>query len=211
MTVRPVVRQTFRLEELLDMILSVAGKDVARVRQLLHSGTIVYHFFRYSWTGFDVDDAELAAALAQFPDPDPARPFSPAQCTLAILESGGVSPKAPDGTRSRSGIEAPDISQTKFLGSAFWKSPATKTFSTTDIPMAAEPISIASIWTAKLPGRLPRPWSGWRRAGCTSCLARCPRPRAFSLSARAARNPANRPRALSQLDIGCGSAAQIYL
>lgn len=92
-TVRPVVRQTFRLEELLDMILSVAGKDVTRVRQLLHSGTIVYHFFRYSWTGFDVDDAELAAALAQFPDPDPARPFSPAQCTLAILESGGVSPR----------------------------------------------------------------------------------------------------------------------
>jgi hypothetical protein len=49
-TVRPVVRQTFLLEELLDMILSVAGKDAARVRQLLHSGTIVYHFFRYSWT-----------------------------------------------------------------------------------------------------------------------------------------------------------------
>ena len=92
-TVRPVVRQTFRLEELLDMILSVAGKDATRVRQLLHSGTIVYHFFRYSWTGFDVDDAELAAALAQFPDPDPARPFSAAQCTLAILESGGVSPR----------------------------------------------------------------------------------------------------------------------
>ena len=43
-TVRPLVRQTFRLDELLDMILSVAGKDVARVRQLLHSGTVVYHF-----------------------------------------------------------------------------------------------------------------------------------------------------------------------
>jgi len=43
-TVRPVVRQTFRLTELLDMILSVAGKDTARVRQLLHSGTVVYHF-----------------------------------------------------------------------------------------------------------------------------------------------------------------------
>ena len=92
-TVRPVVKQTFRLEELLDMILSVAGKDVTRVRQLLHSGTVVYHFFRYSWTGFDVDDAELAAALGKFPDPEPARPFSPGQCTLAILESGGVSPR----------------------------------------------------------------------------------------------------------------------
>lgn len=92
-TVRPVVRQTFTLEELLDMILSVAGKDVARVRQLLHSGTVVYHFYRYSWTGFDVDDAELAAALAQFPDPEPTRPFPAGECTLAILESGGVSPR----------------------------------------------------------------------------------------------------------------------
>jgi hypothetical protein len=92
-TVRPVVKQTFQLEELLDMILSVAGKDVARVRQLLHSGTVVYHFFRYSWTGFEVSDEDLAAALAQFPDPDPARPFPPGQCTLAILESGGVTPR----------------------------------------------------------------------------------------------------------------------
>jgi hypothetical protein len=92
-TVRPVVKQTFSLEELLDMILSVAGKDVARIRQLLHSGTIVYHFFRYNWTGFDVDDSELAAELAKFPDPEPNRPFSAAQCTLAILESGGVTPR----------------------------------------------------------------------------------------------------------------------
>jgi hypothetical protein len=92
-TVRPVVKQTFRLEELLDMILSVAGKDVTRVRQLLHSGTIVYHFFRYTWTGFDADEAELAAALARFPDADPARPFPPGECTLAILESGGISPR----------------------------------------------------------------------------------------------------------------------
>jgi hypothetical protein len=93
LTVRPIVRQTFRLHELLDMILSVAGKDVTRVRQLLHSGTVVYHFFRYSWTGFEADPEELAAALAHFPDADPARPFSPGQCKLAILESGGVSPK----------------------------------------------------------------------------------------------------------------------
>jgi hypothetical protein len=89
-TVRPVVRQSFRLSELLDMVLSVAGKDVARVRQLLHSGTVVYHFYRYSWTGFDADESELAAALANFPDSDPSRPFARDQCTLAIFESGGI-------------------------------------------------------------------------------------------------------------------------
>src|SRR5580693_1732938 len=78
-TVRPLVRQTFRLDELLDMIVSVAGKDVTRIRQLLHSGTVVYHFYRYSWAGIDADETELAAALAKFPDADPSRPFAPGQ------------------------------------------------------------------------------------------------------------------------------------
>jgi hypothetical protein len=92
-TVRPLVRQTFRLPELLDMILNVAGKDVKRIRQLLHSGTIVYHFYRYSWTGFDADEAELAAALAQFPDSDPSLPFAPATCTNAVFDDAGANPR----------------------------------------------------------------------------------------------------------------------
>jgi hypothetical protein len=92
-TVRPLVRQTFRLDELLDMILSVAGKDAARVRQLLHSGTVVYHFFRYSWTGIDADETELAAALARFPDPDPSRPFAASQCTNAVFDDAGANPR----------------------------------------------------------------------------------------------------------------------
>jgi hypothetical protein len=92
-TVRPMVRQTFRLDELLDMILSVTGKDPARIRQILHSGTVVYHFYRYLWTGFDADEAELSAALTRFPDADPARPFEGDLCTLAIFESAGAHPK----------------------------------------------------------------------------------------------------------------------
>jgi len=92
-TVRPIVRQTFRIEELLDMILSVTGKDAARVGQILHSGTIAYHFFRYSWAGFDADGAELAAALAHFPDPDPSRAFAADRCTHAVFESGGANPR----------------------------------------------------------------------------------------------------------------------
>jgi hypothetical protein len=90
-TVRPLVRQTFRLDELLDMILSVTGKDVHRIRQLLHSGTIVYHFYRYSWLGFDAEEAELSAALAKFPDDDPSRPFVPSQCTMAVFDEVGAS------------------------------------------------------------------------------------------------------------------------
>lgn len=93
MTVRPVVRQTFRLDELLDMILSVTGKDAARVRQILHSGTVVYHFYRYSWTGFDADEAELSAALMRFPEADPSRPFDAGKCALAVFEIAGAHPK----------------------------------------------------------------------------------------------------------------------
>jgi hypothetical protein len=92
-TVRPLVRQTFRLDELLDMILSVAGKDAARVRQLLRSGTVVYHFYRYSWAGIDADEAELAAALAKFPDADPSRPFTANQCTNAVFDGPGANPR----------------------------------------------------------------------------------------------------------------------
>ncbi len=61
-TVRPMVRQTFRLEELLDMILSVAGKDLARVRQLLHSGTVVYHKQKFKETT-EIDMAYGVAGL----------------------------------------------------------------------------------------------------------------------------------------------------
>ena len=93
-TVRPIVRQTFRLYELLDMILSVTGKEAPRIRKILRSGTVVYHFYRYWWEGFDAGEADLAAALAQFPDAAPSRPFSPAECQLAIFESGGAHPRS---------------------------------------------------------------------------------------------------------------------
>ncbi|MGB6197931.1 MAG: hypothetical protein WBF35_00130, partial [Candidatus Acidiferrales bacterium] len=87
---RPVVRQTFSFHELLDMILSVTGKDIARVRQILRAGTVAFRSYRYWWTGFEPEDADLRAALAVFPDADPGRAFSANVCTLVILESGGV-------------------------------------------------------------------------------------------------------------------------
>lgn len=92
-TVRPLVRQTFQMNELLDMILNVAGKDLVRVKQLLHSGTVVYHFYRYSWAGFDADEAALAAALAKFPDSDPSRPFAPDSCTNAVFDDASPNPR----------------------------------------------------------------------------------------------------------------------
>lgn len=90
---RPVVRQSFRPDQLLDMVLSVTGKDVARIRQIFRSGTVVFHFYRYWWTGFDVDETELRGLLARFPDPDPSREFRSADCTLVAIESGATPPR----------------------------------------------------------------------------------------------------------------------
>jgi hypothetical protein len=93
LSMRPLVRQTFRAPELVDMIVQVAGKDSARVQQILRAGTIVFHSFRYWWQGFDPDTAALAEILAKYPDADPSRPFRAADCAEAILESSGSPPR----------------------------------------------------------------------------------------------------------------------
>jgi hypothetical protein len=92
-TFRPIVRQTFGLQDLLGMVLSVTGKEPARVRQILRSGSVSFHLYRYWWDGFEVQEEELQALLARFPDPDPARPFRPEACTVAIVESGDSPPR----------------------------------------------------------------------------------------------------------------------
>ncbi len=93
LSVRPVVRQVFRLQELIDMVLGVTGKDLGRIRQILRSGTVVFHFYRYWWPGFEADAGELAAVLARFPDADPTRAFRPEECASVLLESGGRPPR----------------------------------------------------------------------------------------------------------------------
>ncbi len=93
LSVRPVVRQTFRLQELIDMVLGVTGKDVSRIQQILRAGTLVFHFYRYWWQGFHADAGELAAVLDQFPDSDPSRNFRAEECVAVVLESTGRPPR----------------------------------------------------------------------------------------------------------------------
>ena len=90
---RPVVRQSFRPDQLLDMVLSVTGKDPGRIKQIFRSGTVVFHFYRYWWQGFDIDESELTGLLARFPDPDASREFRGAECTLVAIESGATPPR----------------------------------------------------------------------------------------------------------------------
>ena len=88
-TVRPVVKQTFRLPELADMVVSVTGKNAVRVQQIFRAGTVVYNGYRYWWDGFASKEDEVAGLLALFPDDDPARLFNPAQVIAVSLEIGG--------------------------------------------------------------------------------------------------------------------------
>lgn len=88
-TVRPVVKQTFRLTELADMVVSVTGKNVSRVQQIFRTGTVVYNGYRYWWEGFSSSENEVAGLLATFPDDDPARTFKPNHVTAITLEIGG--------------------------------------------------------------------------------------------------------------------------
>jgi len=89
MSVRPVVKQTFRLPELLDMVVSVAGKDASRVQQIFRSGTVVYHGYRYWWDALSAERPELEKLLAGFPDDDPSRSFVPQETSAVLFEMGG--------------------------------------------------------------------------------------------------------------------------
>ena len=88
-SVRPVVKQVFRLHELADLVVSIAGKDPARVQQIFRSGTAVYHGYRYWWDGIAAEPSDIAALLVSFPDDDPSRSFEPSKATAALFEIGG--------------------------------------------------------------------------------------------------------------------------
>jgi hypothetical protein len=88
-TVRPVVKQTFRLAELADMVVSVTGKHLSRVQQIFRAGTVVYNGYRYWWEGFPSDENELTLLLSNFPDDDPSLVFNPSQVASVSLEIGG--------------------------------------------------------------------------------------------------------------------------
>jgi hypothetical protein len=90
-SMRPVVKQTFRLNELADMVVSVTGKDAARVQQIFRNGTVVYNGYRYSWEGIPAQLAEIASLLRPFPDDDPTRPFLPEEAKSVLFEMGGGS------------------------------------------------------------------------------------------------------------------------
>jgi hypothetical protein len=85
----PVVEQIFRRGELIEMIVSVVGKDPTRIQQVLQTGAVVYNGYRYTWDSLTADLSEIAPILALIPDDDPARAFVPSEASAVQLESGG--------------------------------------------------------------------------------------------------------------------------
>jgi hypothetical protein len=114
-SVRPVVSQTFRLNELADMVVSVVGKNSHRVQQVLRTGAVLYNGYRYWWDPLIAELPEIDQLLIPFPEDDPSRPFDPSRATAVLLEIGG-------GTqRSTFEINAEEISHKKlFAKNSAW-------------------------------------------------------------------------------------------
>ena len=88
-SITPVVIRDIPTRELIEHMLGVTGKDVARLHGLLLRGTLVSGASRFRWAGWDADSDDIRALLATFPDRDPDRPFTPQHCIRAALRGPG--------------------------------------------------------------------------------------------------------------------------
>jgi len=86
----PVVMREMPLGELVTLMLDLAGKDAARVRELLLRGTLVSGASRYRWEGWQADLEDLGELLASLPGPDPARPFVADRCAQVWLRGASL-------------------------------------------------------------------------------------------------------------------------
>ena len=84
----PVVVQELAIRELIEHTLGVAGKDEARIREILRRGSLVSGASRFRWAGWEAEADGLRELLATFPDPDPSRPFAAERCIRAVLRGG---------------------------------------------------------------------------------------------------------------------------
>jgi hypothetical protein len=113
-SLRPVVRQNFPLDDLLGLVLNVTGKNAARVRQILRAGGVSFHAYRYTWDGFHVEEVELDLLLARFPGPEPERIFRAEICTAALIEGGNP-------PRPLLDLERATVARRRFLRArSFW-------------------------------------------------------------------------------------------
>jgi len=109
----PVVVQEMAVRDLVEHVLGLTGKDVARIRDLLLRGTLVSGASRFRWTGWEAELEGLHELLATFPDPEPSRPYATGACVRAILRGGRQAIEITRDAGSRKGI---------FQRRSFWDS-----------------------------------------------------------------------------------------
>ena len=100
----PVVVQELAVRDLIEHVLGVAGKDEARLCEILLRGTLVSGASRFRWTGWEADVESVRLLLAAFPDPDPARAFTATQCTRVVLRGPRQPIVIPREAAARGGI-----------------------------------------------------------------------------------------------------------
>lgn len=100
-SITPVVAEHMPTAELIEHILRVAGKDVARAREILRQGIVVSGASRIRWSPIEASPEEIAGAFAAFPDPEPGRAFDASKCVRAALEGGRAVIELPREAASR--------------------------------------------------------------------------------------------------------------
>ena len=110
----PVVVQEMLLRDLVEHMLGITGKDEPRIRDLLLRGTLVSGASRFRWTGWEADAESIRTLLADFPDPDPSRPFNATQCTRVILRGPRQPIPIPREAAIRQGMLARFLSRKSF-------------------------------------------------------------------------------------------------
>ena len=89
-SITPVVVREMPLRDLVELMLDLTGKNAARLRELLLSGTLVSGASRFRWAALEAGVESLEALLATFPDPEPERPFAPERCVRVRIEGPGL-------------------------------------------------------------------------------------------------------------------------
>lgn len=100
----PVVVRDIPVRELAEHMLAAAGKDEARVREILQRGALVSGGSRFRWTGCEAAIEEVRALLGTFPDPDPTRPFARDRAIHATLRSARGPIAIPRAAAERKGV-----------------------------------------------------------------------------------------------------------
>jgi hypothetical protein len=103
-SITPVVVQELPIRELVEHLMAIAGKDEARIAEILRRGAMTTGASRFRWAGWEVEVDGLRALLATFPDADPSLRFAAERCTRAILRGGRHAIEIPREAAARKGL-----------------------------------------------------------------------------------------------------------